>query len=1483
MQRLTTSKGHINHDIFYRAVVEDGSDIIFVVDFEGNILYHNPSVKETLGYPSGSLTYKNFFDFIEPGQLNEIRKNFNDCISRPYTAGIEFKFLCFDNTFKYLEFNAINLKEKEGIEHLILDCRDITQRKNDAQKLLRAQKMLQGIVLATEELLTNANLEEAIQNSLALLGNTVRVDRTYLLRKSTDKNGNVFTSRCYEWCREGVPPQIDNPAWQNLSLDIFGSFLPGLLNNIAFETIVSQLEAGTVLRQTLESQDILSILNIPIFHKGVFWGIIGYDDCTSERIWPTDELLLLKSFANNITSALERAGYTKDLRNMALFTMENPDPVIRIDHEGNVLLKNKPAQQIKNPEAFNKVREADSLLKFVARRINESNESEDFELKNDEQYYLVKAKLSETKQHINIYLNNITKQKEAEIIISKSNEQLKLQKEKYQNTITNMNLGLLEVDTHDIIQFCNQSFTNISGYEPEELIGKKANELFIPTSHKSFVDEIEALRAAGAYYSYELLVKNKRGQPKWWLSSGAPNYNDKGEIIGFIDIYLDITEQKNTKLNLQKERQRLDYIIRGTNLGTWEWNVQTGETIFNDRWANIIGYNLDEISPISIETWMKYAHPDDLEKSGKALERHFRGETEFYHFQSRMKHKDGHWVWVLDRGKVVSWTEDGKPLWMYGTHQEITDVKKLEEELKENANKFQGIYDLSPVGITLNDYAAGDFIEINEALYAPAGYTKEEFLKLSYWDITPKEYQEQEAEQLRSMERTGKYGPYEKEYIRKDGTRYPVLLNGVVYKNQDGRKLILSIVQDITEIKKAEEKLVRQQQALRALNEINAISGKETKEQLREALKLGLDFLGLEMAIISHINQEENTYTVLVQHSKKQNLSDNMVFDLGKTYCSITLSEFSLVTIHEMGQSEYSGHPCYSEFELEAYIGVPIILNGKTYGTINFSSSHKLNRPFDESEKEFILLLSRWVNTTFERNEFIQSLETAKLLAESASKAKEAFLTNMSHEIRTPLNGIIGMVRELQKEELTQKQRNHIDRTNKASKHLLQIINNILDIAKIEAGELQLETRHFSLKELLNDVNSILKAQADVKNINFSVYIDETVSEAFIGDEARLRQILINLAGNAIKFTEKGEVSIQCCGGKINKQRQKVFLTIKDTGIGMDEAYTNKLFQKFQQEDASVTRKFGGTGLGMVITKELVELMNGTIEVQSAKGVGTEINISLTIPIGKTNCIEKKEIPIHTLSLNKAKLLLVEDNEMNRLVASNTLALLDVEIAEAENGKQAIELLKEKSFDLILMDIQMPVMDGMEATRVIRNELKIDTPVIALSANAFKSEIDVCKAIGMNDYVTKPFEEKDLIKTILKYCKVASREIPDLSGKKQEPQDQLYDLTQLRAMSRGKEEFVQQMLQVFINTATSAVSEIQEAFHTNVLQTIHKTAHRIKPSIDNMGIFSLKEDIRTLEKFSLEEKGRPELEKLIQKVTETLNEVVEKIKSEELP
>ena len=475
------------------------------------------------------------------------------------------------------------------------------------------------------------------------------------------------------------------------------------------------------------------------------------------------------------------------------------------------------------------------------------------------------------------------------------------------------------------------------------------------------------------------------------------------------------------------------------------------------------------------------------------------------------------------------------------------------------------------------------------------------------------------------------------------------------------------------------------------------------------------------------------------------------------------------------------------------------------------------------------------------------ALAVAKNKAEEASVAKEAFLANMSHEIRTPLNAIIGMIRELSREELSPKQQIYLSHTDTAARHLLSIVNSILDLSKIEAGELELDDHNFSLEAVIANIRSILHVKAGTKKIDLDFELDPKIWPAYRADSARIRQILLNLLDNAIKFTQEGSVRLRVRVLGTEEARQRIEIEISDTGIGMDESYLGQLFSKFSQADKSTSRRFGGTGLGMPITKQIIELMGGSISVQSRVGQGSRFTIELQLDLGDVDQLADRTHD-NQQRLQGIHVLLVEDNIMNRFIATKSLTHFGCTVDEAENGTIALERLKDNTYDLILMDIQMPGLDGVETTKIIRNELNLQVPIIAVTANAFKKDIDLYLAIGMNDYVTKPFEESILFDTLAE--QVHPRTVPPPAGVPGGGSSGSYDLAKLRTLSRGDEGFVSEMVEIFVQQTPAAVREIAVAMETGDYVTVARTAHRIKPSIESMGIQQLQGVARDIEVYA---------------------------------
>ncbi|MCC5814391.1 MAG: response regulator [Leptospira sp.] len=637
--------------------------------------------------------------------------------------------------------------------------------------------------------------------------------------------------------------------------------------------------------------------------------------------------------------------------------------------------------------------------------------------------------------------------------------EIKNKKEQFELAVAGTNDGIWDWNIETGELFISKRWKKILGYEDHEL--KNEFQTFASLLHEEDLDRVnqyiqEYMQSKIKDYSIEFRMKHKDGSLRWILAKGEALRDKYGRPYRMAGSHSDITKRKEAELQLSTERTRLAGIIEGTNVGTWEWNVQTGETIFNERWAEIIGYTLEEISPVSIKTWERFSHPEDFIKSGDDLKKHFNDELDYYEFEARMRHKNGTWVWVLDRGQVATWTENGEPLIMLGTHQDITERKRVEEELKEAQQK-----------------------------------------------------------------------------------------------------------------------------------------------------------------------------------------------------------------------------------------------------------------------------------------------------AESANQAKSEFLANMSHEIRTPLNGVIGFTELLQKTKLNEIQKEYCDSANISGKALLGIINDILDFSKIEAGKLDLEIIETDVVALVQHSTDIIKYHAGQKGLELLLNIQPDLPRMAFLDPVRLNQVMVNLLSNAVKFTEKGEVEVQLTFEPLEENKGRYKFAIRDTGIGITQEQQTKLFQAFSQADGSTTRKYGGTGLGLIISNLLVEKMGSTIQVDSKWGEGSKFNFSLEMECRMTDS--------HDLSSLKANLpinsvLVVDDNVKNRRILEENFRYWGIQFTEADRGLSALKLMESNKYDLLIVDYHMPYMDGIEfiqKVREIEKDYIKDIPIILLHSSSDDPYLRTeCKKLGVQFNLVKPIKADELYQYI---------------------------------------------------------------------------------------------------------------------------------------
>ena len=460
--------------------------------------------------------------------------------------------------------------------------------------------------------------------------------------------------------------------------------------------------------------------------------------------------------------------------------------------------------------------------------------------------------------------------------------------------------------------------------------------------------------------------------------------------------------------------------------------------------------------------------------------------------------------------------------------------------------------------------------------------------------------------------------------------------------------------------------------------------------------------------------------------------------------------------------------------------------------------------------------------------------------AEAANASKSLFLAKMSHEIRTPLNAVIGLSKLMRDTPLNQQQKKLNENLMISGDNLLGTINEILDFSKIEAGKIELESQPFSIEDLMKRVYSLQEFAAEEKMIAFSIHVSEQVPSAVLGDRVRLQQVLTNLVSNAIKFTRDGKVEVGCKLISASGKTAGLLFEVTDTGIGISNEHMDHIFERFRQEDDSVTRLYGGTGLGLAISKQLVGLMGGDLQVHSEKGKGSRFFFTLQLPITDAKILKeaKKTIIFDQNILSRKKVLVVEDNEFNLFIVKSILERWGAKVEVAENGQVAVSQMWLSEFDLVLMDMQMPVMDGLTATRMIREELHNTTPIIALTANVTREAIERARLAGMNEYISKPFDEEDLYVKVLKSVSLEPAYIVDdtpveKTAIEAREKEILYcDLNKVSRTLGGNEEQIRGVLRKFIEVIPEIYSALNAAYQKNDFPELHKQLHKIKSSID---------------------------------------------------
>jgi signal transduction histidine kinase/ActR/RegA family two-component response regulator/HPt (histidine-containing phosphotransfer) domain-containing protein len=472
-----------------------------------------------------------------------------------------------------------------------------------------------------------------------------------------------------------------------------------------------------------------------------------------------------------------------------------------------------------------------------------------------------------------------------------------------------------------------------------------------------------------------------------------------------------------------------------------------------------------------------------------------------------------------------------------------------------------------------------------------------------------------------------------------------------------------------------------------------------------------------------------------------------------------------------------------------------------------------------------------------------QQLQMANEKLREAERLKDQFLANMSHEIRTPMNAIIGFADLLEKTNLDEKQKEFNIAIKESGQSLLEIINDILDFSKIEAGMIEFENVAFSIRSLVDSIYRLLVNKAQVKNIDFTAHCNSDLPELVNGDPTRITQVLVNLLGNAIKFTDSGFVRLDVITKEKTETFQTVEFRIEDSGVGIAAENLHTIFDRFRQASSDTTRKYGGTGLGLSIVKNLVELQGGKIFVESTPQAGTVFTV--TMPFKKLSNKQLQQYDTSDINsdlkeLKGIRVLIAEDNKMNQRLAVEVLSGFGAITDIVENGRRAIEKCKKQEYDLILMDIQMAAMDGYLATAFIRKKLKKNIPIIAMTAHALVGEKEKCLALGMNDYISKPFKTAELYKKIHDQLFLKAATVETNGEQVMNNGQGIVNLDYLKSIiDHGNTSFLNEMITIFLRDVPEAIKKMDTAFERNDYTALGKVAHQVQTSVAMMGMSEL--------------------------------------------
>jgi PAS domain S-box-containing protein len=969
-------------------------------------------------------------------------------------------------------------------------------------------------------------------------------------------------------------------------------------------------------------------------------------------------------------------------------------------------------------------------------------------------------------------------------------------------------------------------------YSKEEIIGSTLFEMLPAPLSQSAFDIIQQVLATGKMRSINYDLEDR------YFEGRIVKHNDDQVLA----IVRDVSEERKAAIEIKEKNDFIRLVLDTSPTLVFVKDGKGTFKLMNHECAALFGLQPDEA--VDVKARDIHHEPRELQFYNE-IDQLVIATGQEMKVQESFTFPDGRVEWFNTIKKPLT-TKDGE-VHVLGISTNITEQYNANKRLEESEELYRLLSENSRDLVCLHDME-GTYLYVSNAVEEMLGYKPQELIGTSAYNIVHPDDVSIVAEMGHQLALRQKHTTTTVQHRKRhlDGYYIWVETNIKPITDSDGSIIrIQSSSRDITERRLADEALKNSEKKYRELITYS------------QAYLCTHDMQGVVLSV--------NPYLIQMLGYQEHEI-------VGRE-----LKEF-LPLLHR------PNFPAYLEqFEQQTVVQGILCVIGKDRRErfLNYQN-YKVQ---EEGQQPYVIGIAQDVT---DRIQTERELKKAKEAAEESARVKENFLANMSHEIRTPLNGVLGMSGLLAKTRLDEQQLHYLKIINQSADNLLVVINDILDIAKIEAGKLELESIPFYVQETVQTAYQTLKYKAEEKEIALSLGALELPEVPLQGDPYRLNQILMNLLSNAVKFTDEGSVTLSARTLEETKSTITTEFSVTDTGIGVPADKRHIIFEGFTQAYSSITRKYGGTGLGLSICKNLVERQGGEIWVEDNPAGGSVFRFMLTYPKSEIELLPESEPSIlDYTSLGAVKVLLAEDNEVNVFLAQAIMEEWGFVLDVATNGKEAVDLASERDYDIILMDIQMPELSGIDATlhiRALGDARKANIPIIALTANALKGDAEKYLSVGMNDYLSKPFEAEMLFTKIANLLPDRQRENNERQPVQEEaplflqqPAESLYSLDVIRKMSHNNEAFVNRASQLFADTIPLTVRDMEQALEQQDWKTVSALAHKVKSTIDTMKIESVKETVRFVESNAKQESNLPEVRTGVHTIAHVLLQVVDDI------